>query len=186
MSAPSSPINRIPAGLLGLTGLKSLGQNPDELAGFVQPTVDMMAFWLGSLTQRIFGQNAAPAVGFNDPTTGDSFTVPLGKAWFIAAFTVRGVVTDAGDVLKFVPVVRGPPTTGAFYTGVNQNFGATAALTVGATSTNANEGVLPLLPAGQWCIAGPGWRLGAHVPVVNIIAAGVSLVYQALIVEVDI
>ena len=46
MADPSRPIQTSTAGLLSLLQIKNRGQNPDVLQGNVQPTLDMVPWWL--------------------------------------------------------------------------------------------------------------------------------------------
>lgn len=64
-----SQINRVPPGLLSLLGIKALGQNPSVLNDTVQPTVDLIRWYLSIYSQLETSDVAVGAVGIVISTT---------------------------------------------------------------------------------------------------------------------
>lgn len=98
----SGPIQVLPAGLLGLLQLKSpSGRAPEVLQGDVQPTLDMLRFYLNQqaihATQGGISLLAGSGTGnlvFNNP----SLIVPLNEWWFCHYYTVQASPLTAGDI----------------------------------------------------------------------------------------
>lgn len=105
----SGPIQILPAGLLGFLQLKSpAGRNPEVMNGDVQPTVDMLPFYLNQ--QAIHATQGGRTVGagssggffaFDAP----SIVVPLDEWWYCHHFTVQVEPVAAGDTYQgFAPM----------------------------------------------------------------------------------
>lgn len=96
MAAPSGPIQVLPAGLLGLLQLKNSGNNPDTLLGTVQPSVEMLDFWLntnGYTNNPQIGVIATPSnVGYQpylDLLTTAPVAVPQHEWWYIHSINIQ-------------------------------------------------------------------------------------------------
>lgn len=63
MSITPPVINTTPKGLLSLLGIKNGGSNPQSLAGFVQPTADLLSWYCHSIADE-YGFSAPAAAGF--------------------------------------------------------------------------------------------------------------------------
>jgi len=79
---PQGPIQTNPDGLLGFLGIKGQGVNPNSLAGFVQPTIDVDQYFLASRLVQLqvlangVGPFASGSVAFITPCTP-----PSGRTW---------------------------------------------------------------------------------------------------------
>jgi len=97
MGLPLGPIQPNPLGLLGLLDLKVLGRLPDELAGFVQPTLDAGPFYLNGRSEQstAFVHSitlTTGTVGFSEFSPG-TLRVPDDEVWYVHDYTVRCTVT---------------------------------------------------------------------------------------------
>lgn len=92
-------------GLTGLIGLKTLGRVPDELAGFVQPIVDSLPFWLNYSSRTnestVHGLNVTTQGATNQNYSPNPILVPSNEIWYVHEYSVSAVVPAvAGDVLE--------------------------------------------------------------------------------------
>lgn len=154
MAANSGPIQNIPRGLLGLLQLKNLGKNPDVLIGNVQPTLDMLGFWLANDARPDTTQYTGTQVTGNSIISGPTvnLSVPQEETWFVHQFSLQIACGAADTVSNAVPIMY---LTG---TGVIRWQGMTeAALNIAA---GGRGGVITArnfwAPPG----AGFGWYLG--------------------------
>lgn len=101
---PSSPIQQLPTGLLGLLQLKNLGKNPSVLLDDVRPIVDMLPLWLMTSASQdpnghssVLNTGGGSARGF----ATNPLLVPQDETWFVHRYHV-GASFDlaAADVLK--------------------------------------------------------------------------------------
>lgn len=77
------PVQTLPAGLLGLLGVKNAGQNPNILPDIVQPTLELLTMYALSLSQRKQETIAKPGgAGAITKSTG-ALVVPAGKYWYV-------------------------------------------------------------------------------------------------------
>jgi len=106
MSENSKPIQSPPLGLLGLLNLKNTGNNPDTMAGYVQPTLDLMDMYFIGQAQAIGGQlrtiTAGPTPGFYpwDAGTGP-ITVPQSEVWKVHRYSLAGNTAAATTASGF-------------------------------------------------------------------------------------
>lgn len=103
---PQGPIQKAPAGLLGLLGLKQSGATPNSLAGSVQATVDALPFFLSNPRIQLKATGTAAAGNENGLR---AFTVPpipaIGEIWVISRGTVQ-VGVAPGESIGFVAPVQ--------------------------------------------------------------------------------
>jgi hypothetical protein len=102
MGAPIRPVNRIAQGLLGFFGLKSLGRNPDELVGTLQPVVETADWFLRTNAEQITRFNVYTSVSvqpFSTPFNAwqTPLVIPNDEWWYIHAATLIAVL-PAGAV----------------------------------------------------------------------------------------
>lgn len=76
-----SVIQQIPPGLLSLLGIQSGGQNPQQLAGVVTPTMDMLGWYTASVLRTVGG--AGDTITGNGVFTAAALTVPSGEWWYL-------------------------------------------------------------------------------------------------------
>jgi hypothetical protein len=99
-------IQRIPRGLLSLLDMKSAaGQTPAELAGFIQGTVDLEAYYLSDQLTSLEATVAAAAVG-----STATITVTDGEVWRIIGLSMSA---DAGIAATVVNAALGVQPAGA-------------------------------------------------------------------------
>lgn len=82
-------IQQIPRGLLSLLGLKTGGQNPEQLSPVVSGCVELLEMYLQNNVELYAGQLVAPALGsnlINAPVAGFpdlSPGVPAAEFWYV-------------------------------------------------------------------------------------------------------
>lgn len=163
MSAPSGPIQVIPAGFLGLLQLKNLGRLPDTLMGSVQPTVDMLEMWLrATLTAGLPSGThalAGPAFAGYTPFTGVAIIVPDSEWWYVESFSVRTDTIGAGETIQgLAPAIQWNVGGGVKYA----TLGPLTALVTGtaagtqAISTSKPFWAPPGAQLGFWCESAVG------------------------------
>lgn len=92
MGAPLGPIQVLPRGLTGLLQLKTLGRVPDELAGFVQPAMDIGAYYLAAaalVDVVIHGINIGPGAAGPSPFSPGNIVVPNDEVWYVHQYSVE-------------------------------------------------------------------------------------------------
>lgn len=99
--------SKFPLGFLGLVGAQNFGENPREIAYFVQPTIDIGEQYLVTSQELLSGSAGGAVAGFN--AFIPDFVVPVGEVWRLLAFSVS-VATGAGVSCTFGASVR--PTAG--------------------------------------------------------------------------
>lgn len=96
-------INRAPQGLLGLLDLKTQGDNPAQLAAFVQATLELRDFY--ALQTRATLSQASTLTGLGI-TTGvfPNLLVPQGELWLVSALTCQlsAPPLGAGETTRLV------------------------------------------------------------------------------------
>lgn len=97
MNAPyPAYINSIPDGLLSLLQLKQTGRNPSQFAEFVQPVMDLQAWYEASTAEIVASTTSAIAA---NGVTASSLLVPFNETWLLDAttfsFATAGTVTAA-------------------------------------------------------------------------------------------
>ena len=115
-------INRLPNGLLGYLGLKTLGANPRTLGDVVAPTWDLSELYLAD------GAKHESATGVIGTGTNIAHTAPNGFVWVVHAW---GVQCDSAALeaigcayLVFVP----PNSTPVVPMTNNSSMGASASI----------------------------------------------------------
>lgn len=98
MSGPriTSPINRVPSGLLGFLDIKNFGQNPTDINQVVQPHLDLHPYYSASNRRKI--SSASLNLIANDVALS-SLIVPANKAWIIDHFAASANTLTAGQAL---------------------------------------------------------------------------------------
>ena len=74
-------LNRIPAGLLSLLQIKSLGRNPSALSDFVQPTLEMSESYFTTLSLRFARASTAGVASADQGTRISLIEVPENEIW---------------------------------------------------------------------------------------------------------
>jgi hypothetical protein len=157
MAGPFS-LQRVPSALLSLFGIKSTGANPNQLAPFVQGTVDLRPFF-GAETLQLQAAVNATVVNIGDRA---AMTVPSGESWLLYGVSSQLVlaVNDAVVVnlgLQMLSPGLGPQI---YY------VGASTTVTRLANDIVSSVGMLPypiLLPSGTVIFAELG-KVLANVP----------------------
>lgn len=90
----------VPPGLLGSLGIQAQGQNPNDLAGFYQPTIEARDWYLTNRLRLVNLQHDVTGTGTWDPTSpadSASWLVPQGEWWLLYGMYVYSSLT-AGTV----------------------------------------------------------------------------------------
>jgi hypothetical protein len=84
---PSSAASRLPIGLLGALGIKTLGRYPESLADNYQSTIEILNFLHAAVFQasRVTGINYDLATVGNNLHTDLGFIVPNSEVWYVPA-----------------------------------------------------------------------------------------------------
>lgn len=93
-------INRIPTGILGFLGIKNFGRNPEEVAGYLQPTWDYQRWYLETNAQF-----RNQAVSFNAVGFFAAFQVPTNEVWAVHSLSCLGGPLGAGQQLNIQPAI---------------------------------------------------------------------------------
>ena len=172
-------INRIPYGLLGLLGLKSLGQNPSTLLSQVSPVVPLLPFWIGGQTPNINNGSAGiSASGFIGAT---AHTVPNGKVWFVIGHSAHASAV-VGATVTFKAAAGSRQGAGAV---VLPQWAAQVSVTLPTTGGREAISALEGLSTDAPLIAGPGCQFGAFADVAAL-AGGEAFTFSTIFFEFDI
>lgn len=107
---PSSPISKLPLGLLGYLGIKNGGQYPRALGGTYDPSFDMLPIIVGSNFEELnFGLGAVPAVA-NAGSYSTPLQVPQTEAWYVTMLCHR-ITTGVGEAWNGYLALRRFPTS---------------------------------------------------------------------------
>lgn len=149
-------INSNPFGLLSLLGLQNGGRNPEWMPNVLQPTIDLLDWYLEQEPETTtIAAIGVAAVGNFDVLAG-SLRVPNNELWYVTGYTLRSAALTAGQSFGMLAVWQPAGVTG-------QN--ALASPTV--RSTTVGELVHTETLGGFW--AGPG---SAFAGVCTLLAAG--------------
>lgn len=97
---PPPPVQCVPAGWLGLLGIKSGGAQPGIVNPTLSPTIDMFSFYIaGARTKLSSSPIAAVFNGFAQLTT-----IPNGKVWFLETMYADGLLGVAGGVTAWFQI----------------------------------------------------------------------------------
>lgn len=105
MVAPiqDSPINRYPASLLGFLDIKAMGNNPRFLEQRVQPSIDLLKFYMGGARQgRSFNLGSITGNGYKPAVNA---VVPQNKAWIVDNIWLSGPGLLDNEVLSMAPTI---------------------------------------------------------------------------------
>lgn len=107
----TSPLNKIPEGLLDFFGIKSMGQYPQRLGDSVAPTMDLLRWYADqratevrwNFSNFVADFNAANVqiqstspVNLSDLVTAGALQVPQGEVWLILEADIFWSFTTAG------------------------------------------------------------------------------------------
>jgi hypothetical protein len=104
----TSPLNRIPSGLLDFFRIKSMGQYPQRLGDTVLPIMDLFRFYADDQATEVFfsGAQIVADTGTTtfsitstspvDITTGGVLLVPNGEIWIVLEGSVSWNMTTTG------------------------------------------------------------------------------------------
>lgn len=100
---PDAPVQIVPPGFLGLLQVKNAGQSPDKLLNTVQPTSDMLGFWLRGRQRAVkCGTLIAPVTAvqqiltLRDSNAATPLLTPSGEWWYCAYFGLQ-LISGVGD-----------------------------------------------------------------------------------------
>lgn len=150
------PIQIIPEGLLGMFQIKNAGKNPQELFETIQPSLEMLDWYMSSYAELQKGIQFAPSA------TGVAFfgiEVPPTEFWFVHSIGIRIALDAAEDIEARIGFV---PPGGSFV----QVFEGTQFGAVSYTVPNDNL----CISAQPKTFFGPGTRFGLSI--LAITAAG--------------
>lgn len=140
---------RYPFGLLSLLDAKSTGQAPTRIEDKVQPSMDLVTFFLGSITLTNKGSDQV-GVAITANTAYALLTIPAGEAWQIVAATA--VVNNASGAVAAL--------TGTLNLGAPDGSGNTpVAAFVAQAMPNASKYLHAIWLPSQPQIYGPGTSL---------------------------
>lgn len=137
----STPINRLPLGVLGFLGIKNGGRYPD------QPTTNLA--WVWSLEDFYLGANSEFVTATINPAalgSVNALTVPAGELWFVSNYGVGSGTLGAGQSLQYALSITDPSNTVSMPLSPVSNLAS--------TGNRASLGALPsfVLPTG-WSLA---------------------------------
>jgi hypothetical protein len=171
MATPSSiggsSASRLPIGILGALGIKTLGRYPQQLSDTYQSVFDVLDFIHASnyASSRVTGINWDLAtVGNNLHAAGSGFIVPDNEVWYVPArgYAVAWASLTASFASTLYYVMSGGVTNdpGARFVSTCDFF-AFATWTANGRPTQSNDQPFFLPPGSQL-----GWRnaLGAVGP----------------------
>lgn len=100
MSLAPPTVSKLPAGLLGYLQIKNGGRNPEQLATFLQPTLDLWPLYL-ALDRR------TTSTAFNIASVNTQSVVPVteGQAWWIIQVIAITPVLTAGQTVRLAPTM---------------------------------------------------------------------------------
>lgn len=166
-----APINRVPAGLLGLLDVKSMGATPNRIEQRIRPIVDMQPYW--SAQGRQFVANTPGTVSVNNVGIfiSNQLVVPAGKCWLVESHMAFASTLGAGATLAFAATIFGP----------NNQYIIAAPLT--STYATGNQPMSCLEFGGRAFVALPGYKFGCHVAVYS--AGPTNVEFTTNLIEVD-
>jgi len=112
----SGRINRIPPGLLAVLGTQAQGVNPNDLAQFYQPILEMRDWLLTSamryVTCSATGVGAPNVYDINSPADTTTYIVPANETWLFygASYAVSPAVPLTGQLEILAPSNLGTPS----------------------------------------------------------------------------
>jgi hypothetical protein len=97
------PIQRPPAGLLELLGLRGTGLTPTALEDYLRGSLDLTVLYLAPLGRTLRGATGvANATGF---FAGTGLTVPTSEIWVATALSASSSNMAAGESYRLSPAV---------------------------------------------------------------------------------
>lgn len=174
MAIEDSPINRYPAGLLGLIDVKAMGKAPRNMAPSVNGVVDFDPFYRAeNRIVKFFGQVGVVTVGLYVP--GGLFSannaVPDGQVWLVESILARTITAvPNGGLLRVAPaIVRAN-------VGANELFWAGTPEQIGpASATRAVNGVISSYTFAKPLVMMPGMKLALSVVETEALGVGVDV-----------
>lgn len=140
-------MNRIPRGLTALLDIRQQGTTPREIAEFLQPTIDLLAFY--ALEKGLKENTVAGAIGAIGATL--TIPVPASEAWLIyaasAEFTYNGATKNAGISIRLIDL----PLRGG---GAGDTVLARDTLNDGRSASGAGKKVAAYVPGVTTIIPG--------------------------------
>lgn len=170
-----APINRIPTGLLDLLGIKSLGQNPIDLAPQVIPVLDLVRFYgIDGLSVQ---ENQA-AQSADAPGDLCSIAPSQGKMWLVASVGFRTVN----------PLLSTHNVTGTIQLSQGTNSFPILS-TVSSPAPFAGAGITHSFRLGtnELIVVPSGWSLGGYITYASGFAANArTFVLKASVLELRV
>ena len=144
-------IQRAPAGLLELLGLRGTGNTPRQLDELLQGHLDLTPLYLAPLARTI--RAATAAVGANGFFGATAATIPQGELWVLSSIAASSTNMAAGESYRLaLAISRG---------------GSVNTLEIFAQSTQTASGVTQRIGTGytfpEFKILGPGDVPGVYV-----------------------
>lgn len=143
------PVQSLPAGLLGLLGIKNGGQNPNGLAGFLQPTLDLFTLYMLGQLQRKQETITVPA-GAGVITRATTLVVPQGKFWYVQEAQVSVASVGAAPPLDLTAFSIDPQGNVSFVRNLRPVGGIVA------------NGSWTLGLQGMWMRPGDAWGIASN------------------------
>jgi hypothetical protein len=171
MSSIVPVIAREPLGLLSYLDTKTGGRRPQQLAEFVQPTLEMRLWYDEANVVTASGVTAGVGVGYN-ALTGFAGQPSQGSVWLVKRIWARAIVTAANFAAFGVGIARqSNSVTQLLALGEHASGGVIGAL---AGSVVARwEGELLLRNGGDICVF--AFDVGGVAPAVTVIFEFVPL-----------
>jgi len=140
-------INRVPAGLLSLLGIRAGGVNPASLSETVQSVIDLTDLYLAGYAERIIAVANIAAVGSFVPVP----SVPENEFWIVREYGIVSPTLTAGQALLVTP------------TYVHSIAGVLRHFPVGNPSNLGAAGDVVTASSRAPFVASPGAALGCQV-----------------------
>lgn len=97
------PIQRPPAGLLELLGLRGTGNTPVALEDYLRGTLDLTTLYMAPLARNVRGATGVAAA--NGFFAGTGLVIPTGEIWVLTALAASSSNMAAGESYRLAPAV---------------------------------------------------------------------------------
>lgn len=178
MAIEDSPINRYPAGLLGLTDIKAMGKVPARFAQNVQGILNLDPFYRAETRKVVTTNDTINGIGLWGllPKTPSA-----NKLWLVeSVHLVTLFNTPAGGSIRCAPcIIR--------YPGISDEivWAGNPSPMFSATATMAQRGIMMGHTFAVPFVMLPGMYLKIDCSAAETLGAGISVDAQAVVTEVD-
>lgn len=108
----SGPLSVFPAGYLGFFQIKNLGQNPNQLADFLQPSVELQDWLFASFAQPLSNDDNILVPNAGRGFRASTIVVPDSEMWWVDWCTLVATLVG-GEQLQLTPAASFTGPAGA-------------------------------------------------------------------------